>query len=80
MRVMTRRMTKEEAQSWMARWRLVEERQRSELRHQTYDEKLRALALLMASTALFDFRKLDAEDAIVRARWARLQSLASKRS
>lgn len=79
MRSMTRRMTKEEAQSWMARWRAVEERQRSELRQETYDEKLRALAVLMASAALFDFRKLDAEDEVVRARWARLQTLASKR-
>src|SRR4051812_10926896 len=53
----------------------LKERQRSELRQETYDKKLRALAVLMASASLFDFRELDAEDAVVRARCARLQSL-----
>ena len=79
MKEMSGRMTKEEARSWMARWRAVEERERSELRQETYGERFRALAALMASTALFDFRELDEEDAVVRARWARLQSLASNR-
>jgi hypothetical protein len=68
------RMTKEMAQEWMAGWQAVEERQREELRKESFEEKFRALALLMASTDLFDTSLLDAEDAVARERWARLQS------
>ena len=68
-------MTKEMAQAWQARWRAVEERQQQELRNQSFDEKLRALAFLMASVDLFDMSSLAAEDAAARERWARLQSL-----
>jgi hypothetical protein len=72
-------MTKEIAQAWQARWRAVEEREEEELRKQSFDEKLRALAFLMASANLFDMSALDEEDAIARERWARLQSLMSKK-
>jgi hypothetical protein len=68
-------MTKEMAKEWQARWRAVEERQEQELRKQTFDEKLRALAFLMASVDLFDMSSLAAEDAAARERWARLQTL-----
>ena len=71
---MSRRMTKEMAQEWMAGWRAVEERQREELRKESFEEKFRALAFLMASVDLFDTSLLDAEDAVARERWARLQS------
>jgi hypothetical protein len=60
---------------WKARWALVEQREREELQKQSPDEKFRALAYLMASADLFDLRALDAEDEVVRARWARLQRL-----
>jgi hypothetical protein len=68
-------MTKEMAKAWQARWRAVEEREEQELRKQTFDEKLRALAFLMASVDLFDMSSLTAEDAAARERWARLQTL-----
>jgi len=68
-------MTKEMAQSWMARWRIVEEREQQELRARSFDEKLRSLAYLMASVDLFDMSSLDSEDVAARERWARLQSL-----
>jgi hypothetical protein len=68
-------MTKQMAKEWQARWRAVEERQQQELRNQSFDEKLRALAFLMASVDLFDMSSLEEEDAIARDRWARLQSL-----
>jgi hypothetical protein len=71
-------MTKEMAQAWMAGWRAVEERQNQELRNQSFDEKLRKLAFLMASADLFDMSSLAAEDIIARERWARLQSLLAK--
>jgi hypothetical protein len=71
-------MTKEMAQAWQARWRAVEERQQEELRKQSFDEKLRSLAFLMASADLFDMSSLHEEDVIVRERWARLQSLMAK--
>ena len=72
-------MTKEMAKEWQARWRAVEERQQQELRDQSFDEKLRALAFLMASVDLFDMSSLAAEDAAARERWARLQSLLATR-
>jgi hypothetical protein len=76
---MRRKMTKEMAQEWVARWRIVEDRQREELRKETYEEKFRALAFLMASSDLFDFSLLDQEDEVARERWARLQSTAAVR-
>jgi hypothetical protein len=79
MLAMSRRMTKKMAQEWMAGWRAVEERQREELRKESFEEKFRALAFLMASADLFDTSLLDAEDAIARERWAKLQSMASHR-
>ena len=72
-------MTKEAVQAWMSGWRAVEKRQREELRKESFEEKFRALAFLMASTDLFDTSLLDAEDAVARERWARLRSLASLR-
>lgn len=72
-------MTKDEARAWRAGWQAVEERQARELRESTYEERLRALAVLMSSASLFDFRQLDEEDEGARARWARLQSLLSDR-
>jgi hypothetical protein len=71
-------MTKETAKEWLAQWRAVAEREEHELRQQSFDEKLRALAFLMASADLFDRSALDEEDAIARERWARLQSLMTK--
>jgi hypothetical protein len=71
-------MTKESAQAWMAGWRAVEKRQREELRKESFEEKFRALAFLMASTDLFDTSLLDAEDAVARERWAQLRSLARR--
>ncbi|HEV7428315.1 MAG TPA: hypothetical protein VGQ46_18310 [Thermoanaerobaculia bacterium] len=72
---MTQPMTREMAQEWLARWRAVDERQQQELRQQSYDEKLKSLALLMASVDLFDMASLANEDTVARERWARLQSL-----
>lgn len=68
-------MTSTDAQAWMAGWKALEKRQRDELRKESHAEKFKALAFLMASTDLFDVSRLESEDAIARARWARLQSL-----
>ncbi|MEA2342200.1 MAG: hypothetical protein QOF63_369 [Thermoanaerobaculia bacterium] len=68
-------MTKEMAQQWRARWQAVDEREAQELRKQSFDEKLRALAFLMASVDLFDMSSLAEEDTVARERWARLQTL-----
>ena len=68
-------MTTPEARSWMAGWKALEERERDELCKVSHAEKFRALAFLMASSDLFDLSQLESEDAIARARWARLQSL-----
>jgi hypothetical protein len=67
------------AHDWRARWLALEERQEQELRKQSFDEKLRALAFLMASVDLFDMSSLHEEDAVARERWALLQSLLAKR-
>ena len=73
-------MTKDEARAWRAGWQAVEERQARELRESTYEERLRALAVLMSSANLFDFHQLDEEDERARARWAQLQSLLVDRA
>jgi len=72
-------MTSEETTRWMANWRTVNARQIQEHRKETYEERFKTLAFLMASADLFDSRQLDAEDEAVRARWARLQTLAGNR-
>lgn len=68
-------MTSAEARAWMAGWSALEERERDELRKESRQEKFKALAFLMASADLFDLSQLETEDAVSRARWARLQSL-----
>ena len=68
-------VTKDEAQAWLKRWELVEQRQTEELRRMTMEEKFEALAYLMASADLFDFSALDKEDAAACELWAKLQSL-----
>jgi hypothetical protein len=72
-------MSKEMAQGWMKAWQ-AEDRQRQEIRKETFDEKFRALAYLMASGDPFDFSQLDQEDQIARERWARLQSISKRRT
>ncbi len=68
-------MTSADAQAWMAGWKALAKRERDELRKESHREKFKALAVLMASTDLFDVSQLAGEDAIARERWARLQSL-----
>ncbi|HEY0372727.1 MAG TPA: hypothetical protein VGD79_12035 [Thermoanaerobaculia bacterium] len=71
-------MTKDDARAWMARWRVVAEREREELRRETYEQRLRALATLMASGDLFDLASLEEEDAAVRERWGRIRARARR--
>ncbi|HVT44221.1 MAG TPA: hypothetical protein VMT00_07515 [Thermoanaerobaculia bacterium] len=71
-------MTKEQAREWKRRWDAVAERRRAEVLRETYEERFRSLASLMASTSLFDMRRLDDEDLLARRRWARLQALARR--
>ena len=68
-------MTSADARSWMAGWKALETRERDELQKESHQEKFKALAFLMASAGLFDLSQLESEDAVSRARWARLQSL-----
>lgn len=70
----------EATRAYAARWRIVREAARSELRAMSMQDKLRKLAALMSSASLFDRRHLDAEDAVARRRWARLQRLHRARS
>jgi len=78
-RSMSRQMTSSEASEWMSGWDAVAARERQELSGKSAEEKLRALAFLMASTDLFDLSVLEAEDQIVRERWVRLRSMNRKR-
>jgi hypothetical protein len=71
-------LTKESAQAWISGLQAAERRQLQELRNESFEEKFRALAFLMASTDLFDTSLLDAEDLVARERWARLRSLARR--
>lgn len=71
---MKRRMTRVEAQAWKARWELVNEAEREELRNTSAELKLRQLAVLMASVKTFGWAEaLADEEAEVRERWNRLR-------
>jgi hypothetical protein len=76
---MSSSMSKEMARGWMDAWQAVEDRQRQELRKETFEEKFQALAYLMDSAGLFDLSQLDQEDQAARERWARLQSALENR-
>jgi hypothetical protein len=76
---MTRQMTAAEARAWSERWRAVEARHDQELIASSLEDRFAALASLMASAPLFDFRQLDEEDAVARALWAKLQQVARLR-
>jgi hypothetical protein len=76
---MTSRITAAEARAWSERWRAVEARHDQELIASSLDDRFAALASLMASAPLFDFRQLDEEDAVARALWAKLQQVARLR-
>jgi hypothetical protein len=63
----------EQARAFRRRWELVAERQRSEQRSETIEEKLDSLERLMLSAADFAWDEALDDDAPVRARWARLR-------
>jgi hypothetical protein len=67
-------MTPEAARQYPERWRLVEEREISELRETPIETKAKQLAAFMASRDLFG-EDPDRENEVseVRARWARLR-------
>ena len=67
-------MTPEDAHQYLERWRLVEERELTELRQTPIEAKARQLSALMASRELFG-EDPDRENGVreVRARWARLR-------
>jgi len=70
----------EATRAYAERWRILRATARSELRAMSMQDKLRRLAALMSSAAIFDRRHLDAEDSAARRRWARLQRLHRARS
>lgn len=66
--------TPEQTRAYLRRWERVNEREREELRAMTIDEKLRQVAVLMASAKVLGWdQQLDAEDAEVRERWRLLR-------
>lgn len=72
-------MTRAQAQAWNLRWDAVAARQGAEAGLESGEERLRSLAFLMASTSLFDMRRLDDEDVLARSRWALLQARSRDR-
>ncbi len=71
---MKRRMSKAEGRAFAARWKLVNQRERIELRQTTSATKLRQLAALMASADTLGFaQSLAAEDEAARQRWLELR-------
>lgn len=69
-----------ETRAYAERWRVLRATEQAELRAMSMLDKIRRLAALMQSAALFDRRHLDAEDSVARRRWARLQRLYRARS
>ena len=69
-----RKMTREEALAWKARWELVNAAEREELRTDSLEHKMRQLASLMASVEPLGWREALREgEEEVRARWVRLR-------
>jgi predicted ArsR family transcriptional regulator len=67
-------MTRTQARAFQKRWRQVARAERIAQRRASLDERLHRLAALMASTGVVGgHRRLAAEDAAVRRRWARLR-------
>jgi hypothetical protein len=67
-------VTRAQAHAFRERWRLVARAEAAERRRESMDERLHRLAALMASAgAVGGKRRLAAEDAAVRRRWARLR-------
>ena len=68
------RISTDDAEAYLARWRLVQEAEATLLRRTPMETKLRQLAALMAARDLFASdpdRQLQAEE--VRTRWGRLR-------
>jgi hypothetical protein len=71
-----RRITPEEARAFKERWRLVNEADRAELQRLTPDDRIRQLAILMASVRSMGWaEKLEAESAASCENWQRLRRL-----
>jgi hypothetical protein len=67
-------MTREEARAYLARWRLVNAREREELRAAAPEAKLRQLAALMESVDALGWRDVLAQgEDEVRERWGQLR-------
>ena len=71
-------ISKSEAQAYLHRWSLVRDAERDQLQTTPMEVKVKQLASLMESRAMFgEDLKRDQEVAEVRARWARLRSVLS---
>lgn len=70
-----RKMTKEEALAFQARWRLVNEVINEEIRRTPLIEKLRQLEVMYQFTLAMGWdQKLKVEDQAVRDRWIKLKA------
>lgn len=68
------RVSRQAARALRARWRIVNVRERHELRATTHGEKLRQLVGLFESARAFGWDRVQAdEEDVVRARWRRLR-------
>jgi len=71
---MKTKMTKADAAAFSARWKIVNDAERMELRATTMRRKFRQLAALMASVDKFGWvEPLAQEESEVRVRWNRLR-------
>ena len=68
-----KRISPEEAKSYLERWSVAAEAERRELRETPIEVKLRQLASLMASAGLFPDPERAASEDEVRMRWAKIR-------
>lgn len=72
---MARKMTREEARAWAARWALVAEAEREELQATPMEKKFAQLAAMRESAQALGWATTDPREVEeVRARWARLRA------
>jgi len=69
-------MDKADIRAWMARWKIVNDFERDELRRTPIETKVRQLAAMMAMALRLDWQtSTEAELKLIRERWVRLKKV-----
>ena len=73
-------MNREEAKLFKERWKLVNETINEEIRNTPIETKLQQLAIMFATSQIFDWTSSQEDIEIVRKRWQRLKERCDART